>query len=86
MQSLGAAPALSIGAGVIGDVFRLEERGGALGIFFAVGTCWDVSTMFIFFSLHVRLFLLDLPQLRRLEVYVPHILSKLTNRFGNTPL
>lgn len=35
-QSLGASPGNVIGAGVIGDVYRLEERGRAMGIFFAV--------------------------------------------------
>jgi MFS family permease len=35
-QSLGASPGHVIGAGVIGDVYKLEERGRAMGIFFAV--------------------------------------------------
>ncbi|KAJ7285059.1 major facilitator superfamily domain-containing protein [Mycena rebaudengoi] len=37
LQALGAAPGLSVGAGVIGDIFVLEERGTAMGIFF--GAC-----------------------------------------------
>ena len=32
---MGAAPGWVLGAGVIGDVFRLEERGRAMGIFLA---------------------------------------------------
>ncbi|KAF8880862.1 major facilitator superfamily domain-containing protein [Infundibulicybe gibba] len=32
----GASPGLSVGAGVIGDIYKLEERGGAMGIFLAV--------------------------------------------------
>ena len=36
MQSIGASPALILGAGVIGDIYKLEERGRAMGIFFAV--------------------------------------------------
>ncbi|KAF8889814.1 major facilitator superfamily domain-containing protein [Infundibulicybe gibba] len=34
LQAFGAAPGFSVGAGVIGDIFRLEERGQAMGIFF----------------------------------------------------
>jgi hypothetical protein len=33
---MGAAPSLSIGAGVIGDIYKLEERGAALGSYFGV--------------------------------------------------
>lgn len=36
VQALGAAPAFSVGAGVIGDIYKLEERGEAMGVFFAV--------------------------------------------------
>lgn len=36
LQSLGAAPGLVLGAGVIGDIYKLEERGRAMSIFFAV--------------------------------------------------
>ncbi|KAK0472280.1 MFS general substrate transporter [Armillaria novae-zelandiae] len=36
LQTFGASPGLSVGAGVIGDIYRLEERGGAMGIFFGV--------------------------------------------------
>ncbi|KAF9046832.1 MFS general substrate transporter [Hymenopellis radicata] len=35
IQAFGASPGLSVGAGVVGDIYRLEERGGAMGIFFA---------------------------------------------------
>jgi len=36
IQGMGASPSLSIGAGVIGDIYRLEERGSALGTYFGV--------------------------------------------------
>ena len=36
IQSMGASLGPVIGAAVIGDIFKLEERGGAMGIFFAV--------------------------------------------------
>ena len=36
MQAIGASPGLSVGAGVIGDIYKLEERGQAMGTFFAV--------------------------------------------------
>lgn len=35
-QALGASPGLVLGAGVIGDIYKLEERGRAMAIFFAV--------------------------------------------------
>ncbi|KAK7437130.1 hypothetical protein VKT23_018753 [Stygiomarasmius scandens] len=34
-QTMGGAPGLSVGAGVIGDIYRLEERGTAMGVFFS---------------------------------------------------
>ena len=36
LQSLGASPGLVLGAGVIGDIYKLEERGRAMTVFFAV--------------------------------------------------
>ena len=36
LQSIGASPGYALGAGVIGDIYKLEERGRAMGIFFAV--------------------------------------------------
>lgn len=36
-QAAGASPGFSIGAGVIGDIYKLEERGTAIGVFLAVG-------------------------------------------------
>ena len=35
-QSIGASLGPVIGAAVIGDIYKLEERGSAMGIFFAV--------------------------------------------------
>ncbi|KAF8812965.1 MFS general substrate transporter, partial [Phlegmacium glaucopus] len=35
IQAIGASPGLAVGTGVIGDIYRLEERGQAMGIFFA---------------------------------------------------
>ena len=35
-QAFGTSPGVSVGAGVIGDIYKLEERGGAMGVFFAV--------------------------------------------------
>ncbi|KAF9460890.1 MFS general substrate transporter [Collybia nuda] len=34
-QTFGASPGISVGAGVIGDVYRLEQRGTAMGVFLA---------------------------------------------------
>ncbi len=36
VQAMGSSPGLTIGTAVIGDIYELEERGTALGIFFAV--------------------------------------------------
>ena len=36
IQSMGASLGPVLGAAVIGDIFKLEERGRAMGIFFAV--------------------------------------------------
>jgi MFS family permease len=36
VQAIGASPGIAVGAGVIGDIYKLQERGQALGIFFAV--------------------------------------------------
>ncbi|KAF5349708.1 hypothetical protein D9756_008851 [Leucocoprinus leucothites] len=33
IQAAGSSPGLSVGAGVIGDIYKLEERGTALGIY-----------------------------------------------------
>jgi len=35
VQAIGASPVLAIGPGVIGDIYKLEERGQALGILFS---------------------------------------------------
>ncbi|TFK18414.1 MFS general substrate transporter, partial [Coprinopsis marcescibilis] len=35
IQAMGCAPGLSVGAGAIGDIYRLEERGRAMSVFFA---------------------------------------------------
>lgn len=36
IQGVGASPGLSVGAAVIGDIYKLEERGAALGTYFGV--------------------------------------------------
>lgn len=36
VQGIGASPNFSVGAGVIGDIYKLEERGTALGSYFGV--------------------------------------------------
>jgi hypothetical protein len=38
MQAFGGGGGMSVGAGVITDIYRLEERGSAIGFFFAVGS------------------------------------------------
>jgi len=36
VQAFGGGGGMSVGAGVISDIYRLEERGAAMGFFFAV--------------------------------------------------
>lgn len=36
LQAFGSGGGLSVGAGVISDIYKLEERGKAMGVFFAV--------------------------------------------------
>lgn len=50
VQALGASPGYPIGAGVIGDIYRLEERGTALGIYF--GVSWHLA--FCPFIIHLN--------------------------------
>ncbi|KAF9443138.1 MFS general substrate transporter [Macrolepiota fuliginosa MF-IS2] len=37
IQGVGASPSMSVGAGVIGDIYKLEERGTALGSYIGTG-------------------------------------------------
>lgn len=37
-QAVGAAPGMSVGIAVIGDIYMLEERGGAMGLYFSVSS------------------------------------------------
>ena len=36
LQAFGASPGIPIGTAVVGDLYKLEQRGSALGVFFAV--------------------------------------------------
>lgn len=36
IQATGTSGGMSVGGGVIGDIYKLEERGRAMGIFFGV--------------------------------------------------
>ena len=36
IQAFGCSSGMSVGMGVIGDIFKVEERGTASGLFFAV--------------------------------------------------
>lgn len=44
VQAFGGGGGMSIGAGVISDIYRLEQRGTAMGVFFAVSeTIWTCA-------------------------------------------
>ena len=51
-QSMGASLGPVIGAAVIGDVFKLEERGRAVGISFAVGKILSMIPRLDLISIH----------------------------------
>ena len=49
---MGASPGPALGAGVIGDIFKLEERGRAMGVFFAVSRPFhSISRLFFYLKL-----------------------------------
>ena len=57
-QAMGSSPALTIGSAVIGDIYKVEQRGTALGVFYAVGLFLiELREVLIFWG--VRLFLWD---------------------------
>jgi MFS family permease len=39
LQAFGASAGLSVGSGVIADIYKLEERGTAMGVFYGVSYC-----------------------------------------------
>jgi MFS family permease len=45
VQTFGCSGGLPLGAGVIGDIYKLEERGTAIGVFFGVSN-HDISLHF----------------------------------------
>ena len=62
IQGMGASPRLSIGAGVIGDIYGLEDRGSALGAYF--GVCSVLSHSLTYSNLTRLVFLVwHLPRL-----------------------
>ena len=54
-QSIGASLGPVIGAAVIGDIFKLEERGSAMGIFFAVNLLFIYDRYLLLISILIRL-------------------------------
>ena len=51
-QSMGASLGPVIGAAVIGDIFKLEERGSAMGVSFAVGKLLSTISRLYLISIH----------------------------------
>jgi len=43
IQTFGAGGGWAVGGAVIGDIYRFEERGTALGVFFAVRISLDIT-------------------------------------------
>ena len=46
LQGLGAAPGLVLGPGVVGDIYKLEERGRAMSVFLSVSPIISRSLYF----------------------------------------
>jgi len=44
IQAFAAGGGLAVGGAVIGDTYRLEQRGTALGLFLAVRTVYQLTT------------------------------------------
>ena len=73
-QAMGASPGSVLGAGVIGDIFMLEERGRAMAFFFAASTLFIHSASFRWFR-SFRLVCWDPVSPLLLEVHVLNFLS-----------
>lgn len=59
LQGLGAAPGLVLGPSVIGDIYKLEERGRAMSVFLSVSIITGMSRRFLYFQslfLHIDMF------------------------------
>jgi MFS family permease len=57
LQGLGVAPGLVLGPSVIGDIYKLEERGRAMSVFLSVSPV--ISRRFLYFEylfLHIDMF------------------------------
>jgi MFS family permease len=48
LQGLGAAPGLVLGPSVVGDIYKLEERGWAMSVFLSVS---PIISRFLHFRL-----------------------------------
>ena len=63
VQAFGASSAMSVGAGVIGDIYRLEERGYVMGLFFGVShaACRMYFTGYVYSDSLVLIFISGAP-------------------------
>ena len=50
LQGLGAAPGLVLGPGVIGDIYKSEERGRAMSVFLSVSASLYYSPPYYIFK------------------------------------
>ena len=57
LQGLGAAPGLVLGPSVIGDIYKLEERGRAMSVFLSVSPIIYITILkFPIFILQIDMF------------------------------
>lgn len=52
VQTFGCSGAHALGAAVIGDIFRVEERGTAMGTFFGVSPCGNHDLSILMASIY----------------------------------
>lgn len=72
VQALGTSGGMSVGGAIIGDIYKLTERGTAMGVFFGVRLCPEHDMVVNVLILHHRPVCLDLRLHRSSEVrYFP---------------
>jgi MFS family permease len=71
VQSFGCSGSISLGAGVIGDIYKLEERGTGIGIFFGVrDDCLNGSCIGTKICLRLRFLVSPLPRFLEVRIVI----------------
>jgi len=70
VQAFGSSGCMSLGAGVIGDIYKLEERGTGIGIFFGVRETSSGSCLCTKSCLSLRFLASLLPRLLEVGIVI----------------